>query len=925
MNNEIPCRDVLDSPLAEAIVKHISDRRYYFVFPSQIAADSWAQAVFRHPEIEALEPGRFLSWDRFLALIREKPRNETIRPADHYTRYLWACGALKENAENPFLRALVKPDLAPPSRYPAWLASIANRLNFMEDIARREYNSESHNAEILDFIILSEKYRIFLERNNLFEESSLPLRFPEKSKFILFGASAYKDILWYRSMLEKSGCTEFFDVIPAEPGRSQKLHRFENFRTEARWIFANIRSMLNNGKTPGDFAISVPALQPDMKAYLSVFAHEYDISITFRVGEKLSSSPFGLLLNLIAAAIDDTLSQQSVEALARQTLFVWKQPGAFAKLMEFSRMFSIPRKNGGKKFMNRVWSMTFSDAQFEGKAALHDFYLLLQKKLSAIAAAASFQSLREALFDFRLTFIEDSGISEQSEKLLARIFEELISLERAAQSLTGVSLTGNTFQRFRAFLDTIQYAPDSSDMAVSVYPYHSGILNAAPVHFVLDASQDAVDSAQKFPSLPESIKKLLPDDTSYESYILRSFDCVNAIYCFADTALSGFCVPHPWFSAEHIQTVFVNEEKQLNALSFHAREKKAWIENRPENLQPLTFGQQNAALGIFDSELNGQPLPPPLFDQRKTDTRQTIAADNVVDCIAPALHGSSIKINPAALGDYSACPFRWFLAYIVRLQNKIPSEPLMIGSILHDCIKNIVLRISSKQPVLRKEAIQAYSDLVIDAIQQGIDYQTRKSGHGARPFLEAHFRRMTSRLLTYLDLEAELQEAGWTVGEFEKSFEKHFEQLSVIFNGRTDRLMFRREGSEMACLLIDYKKKYIPQKKHLLLDEKTGQLAELQIPGYILLLTEAGFLVVSAFYYSIENAKKQVVLGDESRAAAPDAQSYFKELEALRAMLEKASEGIWSGRITAASPFTKTCSNCQYRPICRANYSSERH
>lgn len=925
MNIEIPDQDVLDSKLAVAILKRINDRQYYFVFPSQIAADSWAQAIFRHPEVDALEPGRFLSWDRFLAIIREKPHNEAMRPADHYTRYLWACSTIKENAEKHFLRALVKLGFDPPRRYSSWLASIASRLGLLEDIFRRGNISESHNAEIQDFITLAEKYRIFLERNNLFEESNLPLCFPQKNRFILFGASTYKDIYWYRGVLEKSGCVEYFNEILTEPGRNRKLYRFENFRTEARWVFANIRSMLDNGKNLGDFAISVPALTPDMKAYLSAFAHEYDVSITFRFGEKLSSSPFGLLLNLIATAIDEALSRQSVEALARQTLFVWKQPKLINKLMEFSRIFSIPWKSAGKRYMNQVWKMTFRDAHFEEKELLYDFFLMLQKKLIAIDAAASFQSLREALFDFRVTFLDDSELSEHSEKLLARIFEELVSLEHAAQLLKGANLQGNPFERFLDFLETVQYAADSRDVAVSVYPYVSGSLNAAPVHFVLDASQDAIDSAQKFPSLPESIKKMLPNDTSYESFMLQSFDCVNAIYCFANTALSGFCVPHPWFSAEHFQTVFVNEDSMLNALSFLSREKKAWIENQPENLQPLTMRQHNAALGIFNSEQGDQLLPPPLFYQLETEPKQTIAKDNVKDCITPALHGTSIKINPAALGDYSACPFRWFLSYVARLQNQIPSETLIVGSILHGCIKTIILKINSEQPFLRKEDVQKYSDLIISAIQQGIDYYTRKSGHGTRPFLEAHIRRMKSRLLTYLELEAELQEDGWTVGEFEKSFEKHFEKLSIIFNGRTDRLMFRQERSGTTCLLIDYKKKDIPQKKSLMLDEKTGQLMELQIPGYILLLTEAGFQVVSAFYYSIENARKQVVLGNENRAAAPNVQSYFRELEALRAMLEKTSEGIWSGKITTASPFTKTCSNCEYRPICRANYFSERH
>ncbi|MCE1205830.1 MAG: PD-(D/E)XK nuclease family protein [Spirochaetia bacterium] len=925
MNKVIQCRPVLDAPLAKTIAQYIGDRRYCFVFPSQIAADSWAQAVFKHPDVEALEPGRFLSWDRFLALVRERPRDDAARPADPYTRYLWACSVLKENAENPFLRVLVKPSLAPPARYPAWLASIASHLDFIAGLVRREIPSESHNAEISDFIALAEKYRNFLARNNLFEETSLSLQFPEQKKFMLFGAAAYTEFFRYREALEKSGCTEFFDEIPIEPNREQKLCRFENFRTEVRWVFANIRKMLNSGKSPSDFAISVPSLKPDMKAYLAAFSREYNVELSFRAGEKLSSSPFGILLSLISAAIDDDLSLESLEALARQTFFAWKQAELFKKLMDFARLFSIPRKSAGKKYMSRIWSMTFSDARFEEKEALFNFYLLLQKKLSAVAAASSFQSLREALFDFRLTFIDDSAIPEPSENLLARIFEELVSLERTAQSLKDTNLGENPFQLFRAFLDTVQYAPHSSDSAVSVYPYHSGLLNAAQVHFVLETSQDAVDAAQKYPSFPEQLKKLLPDDASYESHILRSFDCVNAIYCFADVSLAGFCVPHPWFSAEHMQTIFIDEEDMLSEHSLHACEKQAWIENTPERLHPLTIDQQCSALGIFDSRQVATSLPPPLFAQRKAESRLFITADNVSDCIAPALHGSSIKISPGALGDYAACPFRWFLAHVVGLQNRIPSEPLMIGSILHDSIRTIVLKISEEQPVLRKETVQRYADLISSTVQQSIDYQTRKSGHGTRPSLEANMKKMKSRLTTYLDLEAELQEAGWTVGEFEKSFEKHFEKLNLIFNGRTDRLMFRREGSDSACILIDYKKKNIPLKKNLMLDEKTGQLAELQIPGYILLLTEAGFSVVSAFYYSLENAKKQAVLGSESKAVAADVPGYCKEIEALRGMLEKASKEIWSGKIMDTSPFTLACSNCEYRPICRANYASERH
>lgn len=922
MNKEISVWSALETPIAEAIREHIGDRHYYFVFPNQIAADSWAQAIFQDPEIEALETGRFLSWDKFLAMTREQAGTVRLRPADTYTRYLWACKTLEENAENPFLHMLVKPGMTPPSRYPAWLASIASHLQRIEKLVRSTFPAGSHNAEISDFLVLSERYRLFLEDNDLFEESHLPLRIPAERNFIFFGAALYPDLLFYRRELEKSGHVEFHDLMASPSDGSRKLFRFEDFRTEARWVCANIRSLLDAGKSAVDIAVSVPALQPDMKAYLSSFACEYDISLIFRAGEKLSSTPFGILLSLIAAAIDDSLSLESVEALARQTMFAWKQAELFTRLMEFCRNFSIPRKSAGKRLMVQIWSRTFDDAQLDGKEELREFHALLQKKLYAIATASSFQSLREALFDFRMTFIEDSSISEKSEKLLARIFDELVSLERTALSLKSTNIGGNPFQLFRTFLDTIQYVHDTSEQSISVYPYYAGILNAAPIHFVLEASQDSVATMKNYSHLPESLQMLLPEDPNFENYCIRSLGCVNALYCFADLGLEGFCVPHPWFSAEKLQTVHIGEDESLNALSFLVREKAAWQNNQPDSLQPLTANQIHAAIGIFTLEQNAAFLPPVFAISAKIENRSAITADNVGEYIAAVRQGEAIKISPKALGHYTTCPFSWFMAHVVRLDNQMPSESLMIGSILHESIRKIITAICSPYASLQKKDVAQHKELVISILHQEIDKQARKSGHGAKPLLEANFKKMVSRLLKYLEFEAELQEEGWDIGEFEKALEKDLGNVHILFNGRADRLMYKTGASDSTCLLIDYKKNKIPTKRQLTLDAK-GQLEELQIPGYIFLLQEAGFHIESAFYYSIENVKKQVVLGTETKAVAADAASYSRELDALHSMLEKASESILGGIILKTSPFTKACRDCTYGPICRANYLSE--
>ncbi|HWP68460.1 MAG TPA: hypothetical protein VN437_04090, partial [Rectinemataceae bacterium] len=179
----------LESSIARKILASIGDGNTFFIFPTQASANSWVKAIVRNPGISSVEKNRFLGWDRFVEHITKKYIPSGKMKCDIHARLLWALRTLAEQRENPFLRRLAKPGLAPSLSLATNLAKMAPALRDIANALRRgEFPREAfgQEEELDDYLALAEKYAGFIEEKGLYEQKHLEPGIALEGHYIIF-------------------------------------------------------------------------------------------------------------------------------------------------------------------------------------------------------------------------------------------------------------------------------------------------------------------------------------------------------------------------------------------------------------------------------------------------------------------------------------------------------------------------------------------------------------------------------------------------------------------------------------------------------------------------------------------------------------------------------------------------------------------
>ena len=125
--------------------------------------------------------------------------------------------------------------------------------------------------------------------------------------------------------------------------------------------------------------------------------------------------------------------------------------------------------------MSALWSKTFGLCP-KADESLRDFYSALRKAAYSISGADSFPALGRAIYDFRGTLLDESTLSAGAGRTLERILDELRSLDGLGARLCASDLPASPFRILLLLLDSVTYNPSESANAISVYPYHVGML-----------------------------------------------------------------------------------------------------------------------------------------------------------------------------------------------------------------------------------------------------------------------------------------------------------------------------------------------------------------------------------------------------------------------------------------------------------------
>lgn len=956
-----PC----ETPVGRRILLALPDRDTRFVFPTQTSADSWAEAVLRFGPSQALESDRFLSLDAFVQQACQAELPPDKKPADFAVRFLWADSVLAAQTETAFLEILAKPGFPATKSQLSFLARLAPLLRDFSDRAARVAGGSTlrqYSPETRDFLALSLNYERFLDTHGCYEPSHCVPSFDgDHHKYILFSPELAFAYNRHAALFERQGTFEIFQIAgqdccreavgaatatsvkeseapeiarPAQAATQRgapTVLEFGTFRQEFDWVFAACRQLMEKGVKPNGIAISVPTLSPKTKAYLEESASRWAVPIEFRIGAKLSSFPFGQLLNSLARTAAEGLSLSSLRSLFSIGAFSWKDRGAAAALVRFGEKYSIPDDSADRVYMARLWAATFASCGSEKTDDARLFYTELKRTTDALTSAATFDSLRTTLFDFRARFLDESRQSPTLAPTLERTFEELDNL--AAWGDGDGEKATPPLATLLALLDSVTYnAPASNLTSVSVFSYQTGVLIASPTHFVLECSQNSLDGFQGWlADFPEEVVDSLAETEVQDRAVLESFDVNRAVFCHAREGLSGFSVPNPWFAMRHAARINMDfpkdqPERSPEVYSSETREENAWFRGDAGSIpgqMPLYL--KDAALGNFAEDKSAGapvlPLAPPLFRAAGRDESRPERLMGLLTALPRGFRDSKVIFTPAKLKAYSLCPFKWLVSLVPDLQARQTNiANLAEGALSHLAISRLFGEIKKSDGEFVAKNIPDYSAALDTILGRAMADILKEYGPSVAPALRAALPKIKHRLTELLGYESEFEAAGWDIGQFEVRLDMDCGAAGAILEGRADRIARRQTESGTVLALIDYKKNNAPRKNEFYLDED-GNLRDVQLAGYTEILASGGSRVETALYWSIEKCKALVVFGPSGKVKTYE--TFAPERQALQIMLETAAHSVHKAQFMEVRRSGEGCRECEWKALCRAHFALE--
>jgi hypothetical protein len=888
------------------IAEGIEDRGLCFVFPSQTAAESWALAApgLLRPRggggLRAVESDRFVGWDRFKERLLS--RRGSGRPSSRFARSVWAALVVSRQASSPFLRRVLGPG-EPSAAFVPFVASLPPALNTIAERAGALPRDET----IRDLVALRDDYASFLAAHGLFEPAWERLPEPrDEERYVLLAPELMEDYESYAVAVEAMRGVRV--VRLPSIGRPPTLYRFPNAYEELRWALLSAGRLLDGGLAPEDIALTVPDIDK-AAPYVERAARLAGVPAVLRSGGSLASSPYGRLLGAIAACASSGFGFDQTRDLLLDRFASWKDPDAARGLVRFGidRHAYAPFTDKGKRV--DAWERSF--AACGAPERLVRFYRRLKSSTLAISSARDFASLRSAIVAFRASLLDESEWRERELRFVERAMAELESLARTEAELGAAGAVSSPFALYRRDLEDERYVPQERSAAIPVYPYRVSALLAVKAHFVLGCSQEGIAVAYSpAPFLRDDQKTALgrlDEDASVPFASAYALLGPAARFSYAVEGFEGWSLPHAFFLGEGAgrESGPPEDLEEVLARDPVAAEARAWREGGALASELLRL-QSGAAL---DSAC--------ALSDRKAGYARARASGPARDA---ALRGRSdprglLRLSASSAREFLSCPFAWLLGRALRLEEESAGigffDALLAGEMAHDAIRRLFAAMAKGGP-FSSARIGEYRALVDPALDAALENFATKEGPFLAPMFVSYVPLLRDRLYRLIEAESWLE--GWEAGDFELALERAYPDIGVRLEGRLDRL--GRSGGSRA--IVDYKKRSLPRKADLVVDE--GALGDLQIAAYVALCDGSGLEVERAALWSIEDAERLVVLGPGGLKSRQD---YEAELEALAAALGEAARRMRSGDFSPLAGEDDSCEGCGWKAICRVRYATE--
>ena len=260
--------ELLPDKIFSVLCENIKDPHCIFIFPTDTVMNSWIDHLILNPDtsgVEALPFERFIAWDNFKgSYIQAKKEGYTAVPS--ILRKFFVSDIIARNAEKAEkdrLQVIINPKnefAQNASSFEDWIAGNLKSLHFWKK--RMDENSCEYgepDSEDKDYLYIYEKYKDFLEQNQLFEPSWIEDNdiSDKDTRFILFYPELLEDFSDFLHIFDNAENLTVYTLPENLP--EPKVYAYSDSRKELRQTMLRIIKLVKDGLADwSEIALSIP-------------------------------------------------------------------------------------------------------------------------------------------------------------------------------------------------------------------------------------------------------------------------------------------------------------------------------------------------------------------------------------------------------------------------------------------------------------------------------------------------------------------------------------------------------------------------------------------------------------------------------------------------------------------------------------------
>ena len=190
------------------------------------------------------------------------------------------------------------------------------------------------------------------------------------------------------------------------------------------------------------------------------------------------------------------------------------------------------------------------------------------------------------------------------------------------------------------------------------------------------------------------------------------------------------------------------------------------------------------------------------------------------------------RISVTQFRSFLACPYRYYLSYVLRLEALRDDAEELDGGMFGELVHDVLQQFGRDETMRNSDEADAISDFLSERLAAT---SAARFGHlYSRPAIGMQVEQARRRLRTFADIQAQRAADGWRIlhsEDTDKQLSTNFDvdSLATMLYGRIDRIDWHEPSNTI--LVLDYKTADAgegPEKVH----RRRGEWIDLQLPLY---------------------------------------------------------------------------------------------